>query len=281
MQRKPSASAKNKLVSGSLISSAGIAEEYAKGTEALIRRMALEVKKELEAMFNHPGYALDAVENGNPASRARILINQILQKYKPVFGKWAKQATDRMISRALKHSERSLEMSLKEISKDFALSPDLMSERLKEVVTASTNEAAQLIKTIPEQYLSEVQGAVMRSITSGTGLKTLVPFLNEKYGQNIRKARNVALDQTRKAFNNINATRLQSAGVKKFEWRHSAGGKHPRKLHQELSGKIFSFDDPPYIGDMYGSAVHGLPGTLPNCRCFMKIVLSFTEEENG
>lgn len=261
-----------------LQSSEGIAEDYAKTILTLFRRMADETRRELARMFDDPGYALDAVD-GNPSSRARIILNQLADKYEPLFRKWAKKATDRMLARNLKHAEQQINSSLKEASKFFEIKSDLMSDRLKEITVAAANEASGLIKLIPSEYLQEVGGAVARSISTGNGMKDLVPFLDAKYGQNIRHARNVAHDQTRKAFMNISTTRLKAAGVKKFEWRHSHGGRSPRKLHEELNGKVFSYDDPPYIGDMYGQKVYGLPATLPNCRCFAKPIIDFGEDE--
>lgn len=266
------------IVGKGMQSSEGIAEDYAKTILTLFRRMADETRRELARMFDDPGYALDAVD-GNPSSRARIILNQLAEKYEPLFRKWAKKATDRMLARNLKHAEQQINSSLKEASKFFEIKSDLMSDRLKEITVAAANEASGLIKLIPSEYLQEVGGAVARSISTGNGMKDLVPFLDTKYGQNIRHARNVAHDQTRKAFANISTARLKAAGVRKFEWRHSHGGRSPRKLHEELNGKVFSYDDPPYIGDMYGQKVYGLPSTLPNCRCFAKPVIDFGDEE--
>jgi len=67
--------------------------------------------------------------------------------------------------------------------------------------------------------------------------------------------------------------RMKSAGVTKFEWLHTGGGKQPRKLHKELSRQIFNIDEPPFIGVMYGERIHGYPGQLPNCRCAMRAVI--------
>lgn len=274
----PSGSASKPFVGGGLVSSSAIADDYAKTILTLVRRMSEDTRREMQRMFDDPGYAMDAVD-GNPSSRARIIINRLIDKYDPLFRKWAKKATDRMIGRTLRHSTQQINASLKDVSKLFEIRSDLMDARMREVTVAAANEAAGLIKLIPQQYLQEVGGAVARSISSGNGMKDLIPFLDVKYGQNIRHARNVAHDQTRKAFTNISTARLKAAGVKKFEWRHSHGGRHPRKLHEELNGKVFSYDDPPYIGDMYGQPVHGLPSTLPNCRCFAKPVLNFGEDD--
>lgn len=260
---------------GALISSASIADKYEKAIVALLRKMTEEAATEFKRMFDDPGYAMDAVD-GNPASRARIIINHLKRKYSRYFNKLAQVATDRMIRQTIRHSTVTLNISLKEIAKDLELDPAFLnSGRLREIVMASTQEAAGLIKTIPEQYLSQVQGQVMRSITTGTGLQTLVPFLREKYGQNVRKARSVAHDQTRKAYSSISNARMQAAGVTEFEWCHSHGGKTPRKQHLDWNGKTFRFDKPP-VDDTFGPV---LPGIAINCRCFARPILNFGQKD--
>jgi SPP1 gp7 family putative phage head morphogenesis protein len=263
---------------GALISSASIADQYQKAVVALIVRMCAETERELRAMFTDPGYAMDAVD-GNAASRARIIINYLQRKYGKYFNKLAKVATDRMIRRTIKHSTVTLGMSLREIAKDLELDPAFLnSGRLKEIVTASTQEAANLIKVIPEEYFKQqVQGQVMRSITSGSGLQTLVPFLREKYGQNVRKARQVARDQTRKAYSSISNARMVDAGIEEFEWCHSHGGKVPRKQHLDWNGKTFRFDKPP-VDDRFGAV---LPGIAINCRCFARPILNFGAKDGA
>jgi SPP1 gp7 family putative phage head morphogenesis protein len=98
-----------------------------------------------------------------------------------------------------------------------------------------------------------------------------MPFMREKYGQNVRKARNVAHDQTRKAYSSISNARMQAAGIEEFEWCHSHGGKTPRPQHEEWNGKTFRFDKPP-VDDTFGPV---LPGIAINCRCFARPILKF------
>ena len=269
------------LTGGPLIPSAAIATDFERTILTLIRKMCQETKRDLKVMFDDPAYALDdSVGDGNPASRARIILSGLMDKYDPLFRKWAKKAAKRMVERNLKHSSRQINKSLREISKDFVVQPDFMSDRLREITTASINEAVGLIKKIPEQYLTEVSGAVMRSIQpGGNGMQDLIPFLNDKYDQNIRHARLVAHDQTRKAFTNMSVEKADRAGIKEFEWRHSHGGRHPRKLHEEMNGNVYRLDDPPFIGKMYGKDVFGYPNQLPNCHCFMKLKINFGESD--
>jgi len=71
---------------------------------------------------------------------------------------------------------------------------------------------------------------------------------------------------------------MKALGIKKVKFLHVGGSQEPRKLHLELSGKVFSLDDPPYIGDMYGQKVYGFGGVLPGCRCVCRPILDFGED---
>ena len=268
---------KNNLVAGALRPNAGISTDYAKPIVNELELMFRDVQRELKKAFkeNHYGQAMDA----SLASQSRILLNWLLRKWQPRFDEIAKSATNRMIERTLKNSAITLRNSLKQALPDLSIDTSFSNEQLQEVIKASTLEAANLIKIIPYKFLNEVQGQVMRSITTGKGMEDLVPFLTKKYKGNVRHARLVALDQTRKAYQSINTTRLKTLGVKKFIWIHSGGGKEPRELHKRMSGNEYSFDSPPFIGVMYGNDVYGLPGDLPNCRCICKPVINFDLEE--
>ncbi len=268
------------LVGKPLNLAASIPQEYAQSIIKMIDRMAKDTKRELKNLFEE--HASDSAMDASVTSQARILINALLGKWEPLFNEWAKKSTKRMIKQVERNATSTLGMSLKEISENVTISrAGLMDADIQEIMKASTEEAANLIKTLPQQYLADVQGQVMRSITTGKGLEDLVPYLNTKYKQNIRKARNVAQDQTRKAYNNLNAGRMKKMGIKKFIWIHSGGGKEPRELHKKLNGKECSYDDPPYIGEMYGQEIYGLPGQLPNCRCTQKPVINLEELANG
>lgn len=269
----------NKEIKGAILnpsSSAGI--EYAKAIVCLLDRMHKDIKAELVDVFEV--HATDSAMDASITSQARIKINALLSKWVPIFNMSSKKFTDKMIRRTIKHSNATLGMSLKDISKDLSIKFDNTDVFMSNIIKASTEEAANLIKVIPREYLSDVQGQVMRSITVGNGLSDLVPYLNDKYKQNVRHARLTALDQTRKAYSAINIGQMHKIGMSKFEWVHSGGGKHPRADHVALNGKIFDIDKPPFIGVMYGRDVYGFPAQLPNCRCTMRPIVSF-EDSNA
>ncbi len=256
-----------------LTPNAAIEQEYAAVILTLVRRMCDDTKKAMQQVFagekpeiapHEPDAAMDAADPGT-STQARIALNALMDKYEPLFNRWAKKATKRMMDRTVKNSGVTLGMSLRQMSTAVQLDASKMSPALLEIINASTTEAVSLIKLIPAKYLTNVQGAVSRSITTGNGMQDLVPYLEKQYAGNIRHARNVAHDQTRKAYNNTTAARMESIGVTQYEWIHSAGPKEPRALHVSYNGKVFDLKDPPFIGEMYGQDVYGKPGDMPNC----------------
>lgn len=252
----------NRLTGLTLNPNASIAADFTKPLLAAIEQMCRETKRELKKAFeDNPGFAMDA----SVTSQSRIAVNMLLGKWEPRFNRLAKKLVKRMIARTVRYSAVSVGQALKPILPDLSIDTKEVDERLGEIIKAATQEAVSLIKLIPTQYLAEVQGQVSRSITTGDGLKSLVPFLNEKYEGNIRHARNVALDQTRKAYTSVNTERMRKAGITHFVWRHTSGSEHPRKNHVEMDGNTYEIANPPLIGRMYGKEVRGLPAQLPYC----------------
>jgi SPP1 gp7 family putative phage head morphogenesis protein len=263
-----------------LMLAGSIATDYYDTLARAIARMEREVRREVTALFadfaaDSSGWGMDA----SVASQARILSNALRDKFAGLFAKIATNAATQMVKRATKDSEQKTAISLREMSGDMTLRTAFNTPFLQDVFTASVAESVSLIKRIPEKYLDNVQGSVMRSIQTGNGLADLVPAL-DKYGVSIRNwSKNVALDQTRKAYNSSNAARMKSLGVKKFEWVHSGGSNHPRDYHKNtLNGQIFSFDDLPHL-DGPNSGEKGIPGQAPYCRCTMRPVWEFDDDE--
>lgn len=263
-----------------LVIAGQIASQYNETLQKHIDAMTREVLRVVEDLFSTfasdgESWAMDA----SLASQARILSNAMRDKFAKLFSSIAQPTAERMTTRAKKDSGLKLGQSLREMSGMLTLKTNVFNDQLRDVLTASVAESVSLIKRIPEKYLDDVQGAVMRSIQSGNGLADLKPQL-EKYGVQVKNwAKNVSLDQTRKAYNSINATRMQALGVKKFEWVHSGGSNHPREYHRDvLDGKIFSFDDLPYL-DGPKKGERGIPGQAPYCRCTMRPIFDFSDED--
>lgn len=252
---------KNELVGGALRPAAGIWQDFGDAITKEIELFARDIAREMKAAFagDHPGMAMDA----SVTAAAKRRINALREKWYKRFNHLSRTAVDRMMARTIRNSTVTLNMSLREIAEHISINTAFSDQRLKDVIAASTQQAAQLIKLIPGKYLDEVQGQVMRSITSGQGMKDLVPFLAEKYKGNVKWARHVAMDQTRKAYSTINSTRLQQMGIEEYVWIHTGGGRYPREEHIAMSGNTYRYDDPPVIDKRTGE--RGNPGQAVFC----------------
>lgn len=261
----------NVLKGGILRPSASISAEYSRGIQKLIIGLKADIERQLKSELRGTEYAMDA----SPVVGARMAFNRLADKWNPLFSKWAKRLTDKMIKQTLKNADVTFGMSLKDMTEDVTIKMNMLDEELMLIIKASYEEANSLIKQIPDMYIGQVQGGVMRGITQGLGLKQIMPLMNRLYKSNARKAELTAQDQVRKTYSNITTHRMASIGMTKYEWVHSGGGMHPRKEHLALNGKIFDINDPPVIGVMYGQEVRGEPGLLPNCRCVKRVIVSF------
>lgn len=263
--------------------------KYVRALNALVKQMTAETRKQVTKLFN--GEIADdffeqqeqaAAMDASIASKARVLMNKLTDKFTQLFATKAKPLADTMVDGAAEVSKSTLHTSLKQLSGGLSLKTGVVPEGMEDVASASVSENVSLIKSIPDQYFKDVTGAVMRSITTGNGLADLIPAIQKYDGQTSRRAKNLALDQTRKAYNSINKQRMQAIGVKQFEWVHSGGGQHPRRSHIAMSGNIYSFDNLPVINQEqvdagYEGPVRGIPGQAINCKCTMVPVINFDE----
>lgn len=208
-------------------------------------------------------------------AEAKRLSNELQKKFDAIFDPRALPIAAEMVDDENKASELALHNSMEKLTGGLSLPTTGLKGEIGEVLKASVAENVALIKSIPAQYLEAVNGAVLRSITTGNGLADIVPFLASEKGITLRRAKMIANDQTRKAFNAISKGRMQAAGLTKFEWLHTGGSNEPRKDHIAMNGNIYRFDDPPIIDKRTGE--RGIPGQAINCRCRMKPIIEFEE----
>lgn len=147
----------------------------------------------------------------------------------------------------------------------FALTPEM-----RDVLAATINENVALIKSIPAQYLTEVEGMVMRSVATGGDLQALVKELRDRYGITKRRAVLISRDQNSKALATILRVRQQGLELTEAVWLHSHAGKVPRPEHVGWNGSAYK------IAEGKWSEVDGAyvwPGTAINCRCMSRTIV--------
>ncbi|MCH5894342.1 phage head morphogenesis protein, partial [Salmonella enterica] len=78
---------------------------------------------------------------------------------------------------------------------------------------ASITENVNLIRSIPQQHLTQVETLVMQSVSRGRDLKTLTDELEKRYGITRRRAALIARDQNNKATSVMQSARQRSVGI--------------------------------------------------------------------
>lgn len=275
MARKISTS-KNIIRGDRLAYNVSTQRRYKKALESLVASMTDETTKAIIKFFEKPLASDFFAQDASVSSQAKTITNKLIEKFQSIFDLKSRTLAERMVKSQLQSSNVALKNSLKKISKDITLNTKILSGELKETISASINENVSLIRSISKNYFTQIEGAVMRSITTGNGLKDLVPAMKKYKAITERHAKNIALDQTRKVYNNINRDRMTRVGIEEFEWVHSGGGQTPRQDHIDMSGDIYRFDKLPVIDKRTGE--RGIPGQAINCGCTMIPVVKFKED---
>lgn len=237
---------------------AGVEAWYRKKLDSLITEMNDSVVYWLKANYRASGaMAMDA----SPAVFMRDAMKKLARKWQKRFDDVAAKLADRFAGQAQKNSDVSLYNALE--TAGFTV-PFKMTPAMNNALQATIAENVGLIRSIPEQYLSQVEGLVMRSVGRGRDLEYLTVALQKRYGITRRRAAFIALDQNNKATSVMQAARQQSIGIKEGEWAHSGAGKHPRHSHVKAGKekKRFRLDKGCYID---GEWI--FPGQLPGCKC--------------
>ena len=247
--------------------------------ESEFDKMARDVSREVTKLFNSNLAKESVAMDASISSQLNIIMNALEKKWNKRFIEFSKAFSEQMINRQVKDSSRDLRTSLEKLSGGASINTNTVSKRTSDIARASIEQSSSLIKSIESNYIAEVKEGLMRSIVDSsqnfTSLKESVQsVLSDRYKIHKNKAKNLVLDQTRKAYQSISDSKMRDAGVTKYEWVHTGGGKQARSYHRDvLDGQIFDLNDPPVIDQKTGEKGH--PGDAINCRCIKRPVVEF------
>jgi SPP1 gp7 family putative phage head morphogenesis protein len=252
--------------------SVSVGAAYARELQALTDEMYREAAEAVLAEYQETA-AADAAQD---------FWSRLAERLASKFAAKATTLATGFLTRVERNATTNLERSLKSTSADLTLNmknTPAVAKDIKKRIAYNVD----LITRIPMEYLDKVKKDVNDSLSKGNGLADLQPALEERYGEAKRHAQLVALDQTRKAYTAINTAKMRQNGITKFEWVHSGGSQEPRPYHMHspaqggLNGGIFDINDPPVIDQKTGE--RGLPGDDYNCRCTMRPIVTFDDDE--
>ena len=139
-----------------------------------------------------------------------------------------------------------------------------MGELYDEYLHNWVADNVDLIKTIPHDSLDEMKQIVFKGYVDGNTTTSILQEIQYRYGVTKRRARLIARDQIGKLNSEVTKFQQEKAGCKYYQW-DTSGDKRVRKEHQELDGKIFSWDDSHPATNKKGDIIY--PGSEIQCRC--------------
>lgn len=244
----------------------GIRAEYRRRLEELVQAMHKSILYWVTSAYRNNEPATIAQDEA-PVAALRAAMRKMSRQWQRNFNAAAPKLADYFA----KSTSRRTDAALKKILKDAGISVEFrLTAGARDVLRSTITANVALIKSIPQKYLTDVEGMVMRSVQTGRGLSTLTDEIEKSYAVTRRRAALIARDQNNKATAAIERQRRLDMNITEAVWMHSHGGKTPRPTHVKMDGKKYDVRK-----GMYDPAVkrYILPGEEINCRCVSRAVV--------
>jgi len=253
----------------SVAANRGIEARYRKALQRMIAEMHASVEYWTVAGFRKAPPRMTALveqaQDAAPSSTIKRIMAELAKRWIARFEESAPKIAEAYLSGMFKASDSAFRASLKDAgwSVEFKMTP-----AVRDVFNASLAENVGLIKSIPEKYLQQVEGTVMRSYSAGRDLETMTKELRALYPGAAHRAELIARDQSNKANAVVNRARQLELGITEALWMHSHAGKNPRPDHVAANGKRYNIAEGCKISGEYIQ-----PGEEINCRCTSRPIL--------
>lgn len=247
----------------------GVEMAYKRALDNLVAEMSNSFEYWLSAAYKANPPRMEVAMDALPSLELSRKIRELSKRWIKKFDDMALAISTKFTNSGRKATDSSFQQSLKDAgwAVEFQVTPVM-----RDAMNATIAENVALIKSIPRQYSTEVEGIVMRGFTRGRDLKTISDELQSRYGVTKNRAALIARDQSNKLTATVTQARRVELGLFEAEWVHSGGGREPRQSHVKAGKEHKRFDV------RQGCLIDGvyiLPGELINCRCSSKTILPF------
>ena len=259
-----------------LSKSSGI--DYNAELQRIVRAVRKDVKNQVYPLVREaqPQYVTDAPW----LDRITDALRRLKEKYSgELFLTLARRIADKFVTNTNRVNKERFQKATKQA---FGIDVFADNPKLQDYLEASVADNVQLITSIPEQYLGQVESIILTGIRSGARSSTMAKQLREQFGVSERRAKFIARDQTAKINGDLNAKRQTDLGFEYFQWVTSKD-QRVRDRHKEIANKttaygkgIYRWDNPP-LNDKKTPII---PGQDYGCRCVGRAIPTFLVEDN-
>jgi SPP1 gp7 family putative phage head morphogenesis protein len=253
-----------------------------------MQRLISSVKKDIDAqimpivkreapnyLHQNPPYVKDAITIDRWGTEVPRAIALLRDKWLAITAKFAyDQLANRFVRTALKQADAKNKRS-------FGIDILQNSPQMEEYLQAATSQNAQLIESIPMQYLDQVSNIVLGNMRQGLLPSEIAKQLEHQFGVVKRRAKFIARDQTAKVNGEMTRLRQQDAGFEYFSWQDSHDSR-VRHRHREIAQAetkygvgVYKWSDLP-TGDN-GQKIY--PGSDFQCRCTARAIRNSVVEK--
>lgn len=261
--------------------SAGIEAWYRRELHKNIRLMQDSVFWWLRAVYRSRESEIVA-EDASPAREIWDDLKRTMNRWQKHFDELGEKLARRFVGRLSKAERTRFEQALKNAGWTVKFhTPRGMNDIMQSGIIENVN----LIKSIPKQYLTEVQSLVNVGIQNGKDLDFITKELHKRFEITERRANMIARDQNNKITAALDRKHAEYLGITDAVWVYTYGSKEPRHTHVEMDGKRFKLTE-----GLYDPNPHVMrkiqPAELVNCRCMYRMLLpeidySSDFDENG
>lgn len=211
---------------------------YRQQLRSLVRAINREVKEEVLPIIREEkaSYTPDsAYTKDSWSDRIIEALNRLIERYT---GGMFEQQYQRLAARTVSMAEaETTQAFLNSVNKAVGvdLAPVLGSEGMRDYIDVATRSNANLIKSVPREYLDRVENAVLGGIRGGQAPAQISRNIQEATGVTERRARLLARDQSAKLSGEIAERRQTQAGINYYRSSTAGdsrvtgkpGGKYP------------------------------------------------------
>lgn len=246
----------------------GAGRIYNAELQKLVRAISRDINTKLVPLIRDlaPQFVADAmVKDAWPEEITRAFITLSQKWSTPQFLKAANDTAKVYVDRLNQNNRRKFQRQMKGVGIDaFGQSPEV-----ENILAASIADNTRLIKSIPEQYLTNVESVVFSNMRAGLRPSAIVNQLSDQFGVTKNRAKLIARDQTSKANGELSKQRQIDTGFEFFKWQ-TAEDVRVRDPHAKLAKRdigfgpgVYRWDNPP----KNDKGVPIIPGQEIQCRC--------------
>ena len=261
--------------------SAGLEAWYRKKLKQEIKKMSDSVEYWLRAVYRRREDEIIA-EDASPAWNIWDDLKKTMRRWQKYFDELGERLARRFVGRLSKAEKARFEQALK----DAGWTVKFRTPRgVNNIMQSAIIENVNLIKSIPRQYLTEVQSIMNVGIQNGKDLDYITRELHKRYEITDRRANMIARDQNNKITAALDREHANHLGITDAVWVYTYGSKEPRHTHVEMDGKRFKLSEGLY--DPNPKVARKIqPAELVNCRCMYRMLLPEIDysgdfDENG